>query len=113
MIGKNNFVANIPWRKRTAKSDVPFGVSQDYESILCYAKSSMFSASIENSKRKYFETDDFPSKPWRIHDLTTQRTAEERPNSFFSMENPRTGEKYPANPLRTWAITIDHFMIII
>jgi adenine-specific DNA-methyltransferase len=109
IFGKKNFVANVPWRKRTAKSDVPFGVSQDYESILCYAKSSMFSAGIENSKRKYFKTDDLPNRPWRIHDLTTQRTAEERPNSFFSIENPRTGEKYPANPLRTWAITIDTF----
>ena len=38
IFGAENFCAVIPWRKRTAKSDVPFGMSQDYEWILCYAK---------------------------------------------------------------------------
>ena len=107
IFGAGNFVAIFPWRKRTAKSDVPFGVSQDYEQILCYAKSSLFVASTEGSARRYYETEDFPNKPWRIHDLTTQRTASERPNSFFDLVNPKTGETYPANPNRTWAITED------
>jgi len=31
-----DFVATIPWRKRTAKSDVPHYLSQDYEWILCF-----------------------------------------------------------------------------
>ena len=34
-----DFLATIPWRKRTAKSDVPHGLSQDYEWVLCYCKS--------------------------------------------------------------------------
>ncbi len=107
--GEKNFVAIIPWRKRTAKSDVPFGVSQDFEWILVYAKSSKFIAYANGTERQYFETSDYPGRPWRIHDLTTQRTASERPNSNFTMVNPRNGKKYPANPLRTWAVTIDTF----
>ena len=39
---RKNFVANFFWRKRTAKSDVPYGISQDCEYILCYAKSDLF-----------------------------------------------------------------------
>lgn len=109
VLGEDNFVAIIPWRKRTAKSDVPFGVSQDYEWILIYAKSQEFSAAIEGGTRKYFETPDFPGRPWRIHDLTTQRNASERPNSNFTMINPKTGKAYPANPNRTWAVTEDTF----
>lgn len=109
IFGKMNFVAQIPWRKRTAKSDVPFGISQDYEFIICYAKSNIFCASIKGEERKYYETPDYPNKPWRVHDLTTQRTASERPNSYFTMVNPKTGEKYPANQLRTWAVTYDTF----
>jgi adenine-specific DNA-methyltransferase len=42
IFGEVNFVAQYPWRKRTAKSDVPFGISQDYEWIICYAKSDKF-----------------------------------------------------------------------
>src|SRR5574344_340282 len=68
--GEENYAGQFPWRKRTAKSDVPFGVSQDYEWILCYAKSGSFRACLEGGTRKYFETPDFPGRPWRIHDLT-------------------------------------------
>lgn len=107
--GEENYAGQFPWRKRTAKSDVPFGVSQDYEWILCYAKSGSFRACLEGGTRKYFETPDFPGRPWRIHDLTTQRSALERPNSNFTMVNPKTGKEYPANPNRTWAITVETF----
>lgn len=109
VFGEANFVATFPWRKRTAKSDVPFGVSQDYEWIIVYAKSGNFIASVDGKERKYHTTDDFPNKPWRIHDLTKQTTASERPNSFFTIINPQNGNKYPANPNRTWAITEETF----
>lgn len=109
IFGEENFAAQIPWRKRTAKSDVPFGISQDYEWILCYAKSDCFIAGVEGGTRKYFETDDFPGRPWRIHDLTKQTTASERPNSFFTIVNPKNGKEYPANPNRTWAVTKETF----
>ena len=104
-----NFMTIFPWRKRTAKSDVPFGISQDYEYIVAFAKSDNFLASIEGKERKYFTTDDFPNRPWRIHDMTKQTSAEERPNSFFTMINPKNGKEYPANPIRTWAVAIDTF----
>ena len=107
--GTENYVATFPWRKRTAKSDVPFGVSQDYEWVICFAKSSLFYARVEGTERQYYETPDFPGRPWRVHDLTTQRTASERPNSNFVMVNPKNGNEYPANPLRTWAVTKETF----
>ena len=107
--GAENYVATFPWRKRTAKSDVPFGVSQDYEWVICFAKSNMFIARVDGTERQYYETPDYPGRPWRVHDLTTQRTASERPNSDFVMVNPKNGDEYPANPLRTWAVTKDTF----
>lgn len=108
IFGLEKFASMFPWRKRTAKSDVPFGISQDYEWILCYANHN-FVASIEGKERKYFETEDFPNKQWRFHDLTKQTTAKERPNSFFTMVNPKNGDEYPANENRTWAITEETF----
>lgn len=109
IFGESNYVATFPWRKRTAKSDVPFGVSQDYEWIICFSKTGAFSASVDGKQRTYYETDDFPDRPWRVHDLTKQTTASERPNSFFDIVNPKSGERYPANPNRTWAITEETF----
>ena len=109
IFGEKNYIATFPWRKRTAKSDVPFGVSQDYEWIIAIAKSNSFKASIEGGNRKYYETPDFPGRPWRIHDMTKQTTASERPNSYFTMVNPKNGKEYPCDPNKTWRITKDTF----
>ena len=109
VFGQENFVALIPWRKRTAKSDVPHGLSQDYEWVLCYSKE-LFQAGIKKETRKYYETPDFPNKPWRVHDMTTQRSSIERPNCYFTIVNPKTGKKYPANPNRVWANNEETFV---
>lgn len=106
IFGEECFIATIPWRKRTAKSDVPFGISQDYESIICYGKQD-FIASMKGGSRKYYESDDFPNKPWRIHDMTTQRNADERPNSNFTIVNPKNGEEFPVNPNAVWRVTTE------
>lgn len=111
VFGEENFVGIFPWRKRTAKSDVPFGVSQDYEWIIAYAKSEMFVASVDGKERKYFTTDDFPNRPWRIHDMSTQRTASERPNCYFTIINPKNGEKFYPNANRVWANNEETFKL--
>lgn len=111
IFGEDNFIASFPWRKRTAKTDVPFGISQDHEWIVAYAKSASFLGAIQGKERRYFETEDFPGRPWRIHDLTKQTTASERPNSYFTIVNPKNGEQFPANPQRTWAITEETFEV--
>ncbi len=109
IFGSNSFVGQFSWRKRTAKSDVPFGVSQDCEKILCFVKTDKAFLALPGGTRRYFETDDFPERPWRVHDLTKQTTASERQNSYFTIVNPKNGKEYPANPNRTWAVTRETF----
>lgn len=107
VFGEANFVAHFPWKKRTAKSDVPFGVSQDYEWIVCYTKAS-FLAGLPY-ERKYYQTADYPSDRWRLSDLTTQKIESDRPNSAFNLIDPKTGKEYKYNPRRLWGITKDTF----
>lgn len=107
IFGEENFVATFPWKKRTAKSDVPFGVSQDFEWMLCYAKDGFLAGLAQN--RKYYETVDFPNDRWRLSDLTKQTSASERPNSAFDLTDPKTGKSYAFNPKRTWSITMETF----
>ena len=107
IFGEENFVGQFPWRKRTAKSDVPFGVSQDYEWILAYTKGD-YGAGI-HLERKYYCTEDYPGDGWRLSDLTTQRSEEERPNSAFEMIDSKTGKKYLHNPKRVWGVSKDTF----
>lgn len=107
IFGENGYVATIPWRKRVSKTDVPFNLSQDYEWILVYAKSKFMAG--REIERKYHMSDDFPNDPWRLNPMTTQRNKSERPNSYFTVVNPKTGDEYKANPNRVWAVTKDTF----
>ena len=110
VFGKEHFVGTIPRKTRDGKSDVPFNLSQDFDWILVYTKANESDAVVGRQvERKYYETDDFPGKPWRTADLTSQRTVQERPNSDFTMINPKTGKEYPVNPKRSWAVTKDTF----
>ncbi|NLB55166.1 MAG: site-specific DNA-methyltransferase, partial [Lentisphaerae bacterium] len=106
VFGATAFVALFPWRSRTAKADVPYGVSKDYEWILAYAGTTFLAGSIV--ERKYHKSDDYADR-WRLQDLTTNKTSSERPNSFFTMINPKNGKKYPPKQTRTWSVTIDTF----
>lgn len=107
IFGEENFVSIFPWRKRTAKSDVPFGISQDYEWVIGYTKGDLIAGlSVD---RKYYYTNDFDDDGWRLSDLTTQRSAEERPNSAFTMVDPKTDKKYPFNPKRVWGVSNETF----
>lgn len=108
IFGKVNFAGIIPYRKRTTKTDVPFGISQDFEWILVYAKSTKFFAGVPVD-RKYYQSPDYPNDRWRLSDLTTQKIESQRPNSAFNLIDPKTGKEYKYNPKRLWAITKDTF----
>lgn len=110
VFGQEHFVATLPRKTRDGKSDVPFNLSQDFDWVLVYTKASELNYVLGRQiKRKYYETEDFPGRPWRVADITKQTTTKERPNSDFTMINPKTGKEYPVNPKRSWAVTRDTF----
>lgn len=110
IFGKEHFVATLPRRTRDGKSDVPFNLSQDFDWILCYTnvddKNKIMGRTV---KKKYYETPDFPGRPWRLADLTTQKVESQRPNSAFDLVDPKTKKVYKYNPKRLWGITKDTF----
>ena len=110
VFGQDKFVGTLPRKVRDGKSDVPFNFSQDFDWVLVYTKGFENQAIVGREvERKYYETPDFPNRPWRTADLTKQTTTKERPNSDFTMVNPKTGKEYPVNPKRSWAVTKDTF----
>ena len=110
IFGAEHFVGTVPRRTRSGKSDVPFNFSQDFDWLLIYTNvpdnQDVIGRTVE---RQYYETDDYPGRPWRLADLTSQQPASKRPNSYFTMVDPKTGKEYPASEKRTWAVTKDTF----
>lgn len=116
VFGRNSFIATIPRKTRSGKSDVPYKLSQDFDWILTYTKGASKTDELfqRTVSRKYYKTPDFPDDEWRLTDLTTQRTIQERPNSNFTLINPRNGQQFPVNSNRCWGITkdsVDEYLI--
>ncbi|MCH5428489.1 site-specific DNA-methyltransferase [Lactococcus lactis] len=110
VFGKGQFVGTIPRKTRNGKSDVPFNMSQDFDWLLVYTKGREGDEIVGRVvERHYITTPDFPNRPWRKADMTSQRTTQERPNSNFTMVNPKTGKEYPVNPKRSWSVAKDTF----
>ena len=109
IFGRDNFIATVPRKTRSGKSDVPYKLSQDFDWMLMYTKGASKKDNLfqRDVSRRYHKTSDFPDDEWRLSDLTTQRTIHERPNSDFTLVNPRNGEGFPVNPNRCWGITKD------
>lgn len=110
IFGAEKFVGTIPRKTRNGKSDVPFNLSQDFDWLLVYTNGLEGDEIVGRKvERKYFTTPDFPNRPWRKADLTKQTTIQQRPNSNFTMVNPKTGKEYPVNPKRSWAVAKETF----
>ncbi len=106
---RDNFIATVPRKTRSGKSDVPYKLSQDFDWMLMYTKGASKKDDLfqRDVSRRYHKTPDFPDDEWRLSDLTKQTTIQERPKSNFTLVNPRNGEEFPVNPNRTWSITVD------
>jgi len=110
IFGAEKFLGTTPRRTRYGKSDVPFNYSQDFDFLLAYSNVDEQNQVIgRRIERDYYTSDDYPNRPWRLADLTTQRNFKERPNSYFTMIDPKTKKEYPASKKRTWAVTRDTF----
>jgi len=106
IFGEDNFVGQFLWKSRqTNDSRKHNKVSTDHEYILSYSKNQiLFTLKGKKiDKSKYSNPDNDPRGLWASIDLSVQESKENRPNHFFEIINPITGNVYPANPKRVWA----------
>ncbi len=106
VFGEENLIANFLWKSRqTTDSRKSTRVSTDHEYVLCYARNydaAAFSGK-DIDKGKYTNPDNDPRGAWASIDLTVQATKDQRPNQFYDIVDPKTGNSYPANPIRVWS----------
>jgi len=108
VFGPQNYVATVIWEKVTsARNDAKlFSTDQDY--LLVYAKDAELfrpnkEAHSEESDKAYTNPDSDPRGRWREVDYKGPKTAEERPNLFYPLVHPRTGDEVWPRRERVWA----------
>jgi adenine-specific DNA-methyltransferase len=107
IFGRSNFVSSITWAKRVSPANDAKYFSSDHDYVLVYAKSKeAWSLNklnrTEANNSSYKNLDDDPRGPWNSVTYTGNKTKSERPNLYYPIVNPNTGEEvYPAKTL-TW-----------
>lgn len=105
IFGAHNFVACIIWQKKYAVANDHKTVAPMHDFILSYQKSSSWKRNLlprgeeKNSQYKYEDS----KGTFRNDNYTCSKTAEERPNLYYPIVNPNTGEEIYPKRTRVWS----------
>lgn len=108
VFGRINFVSNIIWEKKYSPQNDAKWFSDMHDHILVYAKNkeTWFPKKIARTKEQnalYKNPDNDPRGPWLSDNYTCAKNADERPNLYYPIVNPNTGEEIYPNRNRVWA----------
>ncbi|MCH2547709.1 MAG: site-specific DNA-methyltransferase [Alphaproteobacteria bacterium] len=103
IFGENCFLADFIRKTRTGSNDAANFVSIDHEYVVAYFKGAISLQGIEKDFANYTNPDNDPRGDWTRGDLTCNKTAEERPNLFYEIIDPKTNITFPCSSTRVWA----------
>ncbi|MEW6038612.1 MAG: site-specific DNA-methyltransferase [Pseudomonadota bacterium] len=108
VFGRENFVANVMWEKKFSPQNDAKWLSLNHDHILVFAKSkeiwrpNLLERS-QKQEKNFKNPDSDPRGPWTSADYTCAKSKYERPNLYYPIMNPNTGEQVWPNPIRVWA----------
>jgi len=107
IFGRSNFVANAIWQKRYAPSNDALWLSENHDHLIVYAKNKIIwrprpLPRTAQQDKLYKNPDQDPRGPWMSDNYTCSKTAEERPNLYYEIINPNTGEAIWPSKTRVW-----------
>lgn len=112
IFGRINFVANVVWQKKYAASNDALWFSNDHDHILVYAKVKTSwkpnrLPRTEKSNSAYKNPDNDPRGAWQSDNYTCNKSIDERPNLYYPIANPNTGEIILPKKTAVWRYSRD------
>jgi adenine-specific DNA-methyltransferase len=107
IFGRGNFVSNVIWEKKYAASNDSLWLSNDHDHILIYAKNkkiwkpNKLERSVQ-SNAAYKNPDNDDRGNWQSDNYTCNKSIEERPNLYYPITNPHTGEQIYPKKTAVW-----------
>jgi len=107
VFGRFNFVGNVIWQKKYSPANDSIWLSDSHDHILVFAKSKELwrpekMARTAKADAAYKNPDKDPRGPWKAGDYTCAKTADERPNLYYPIAQPQTGEEVLPSKTRVW-----------
>jgi adenine-specific DNA-methyltransferase len=112
VFGEENFVADIIWQKKYSPQNDAKWLSDMHDYIMLYARNKDVWRPIPLPRTReqdaaYKNPDNDKRGPWKATDSTSNKTREQRPNLYYPMINPITGEHVYPPGTRVWAVSKD------
>jgi hypothetical protein len=104
IFGEKNFVANVIWQKRYSVPSDHKSIAALHEYLLVYQASSLWQRrflprGVEKDKQYRFEDENGVFRP---DNYTCNKSAEERPNLYYAITNPNTGDEIWPKTTAVW-----------
>lgn len=112
VFGNRNFISSIVWCKRVSPANDAKYFSSDHDMILVYSKSkeSWMPNRLGRTEKQnsYYKNPDNDARgPWNSATYTGNKSRAERPNLYYEIVNPNTGESvFPPDNL-TWRYSLE------
>ena len=108
VFGRANFVANVMWEKKFSPQNDAKWLSQNHDHILVFAKNKYvwrpnLLARSQKQEKNFKNPDNDPRGSWSSADYTCAKSKDERPNLYYAIRNPKTGEDVFPSTIRVWA----------
>ncbi len=112
VFGRANFVANVVWQKKYAVANDHKTIAPMHDHLLVYRKSESWQRNLiprtEEKDRQYKFEDE--KGIFRNSDYTCSKSFEERPNLYYAIIQPNTGEEIFPSKTRVWAYSKDEHL---
>lgn len=107
VFGRNNFIANVVWQKKFSPQNDAKWLSNMHDHVLLYAKNKTlwhpFKLVVSDDKKSKRLIHDGDSRgAWISVDYTCNKNKNERPNLYYSITNPNTGDKIWPKETAVW-----------
>ena len=114
VFGEENFVALVSWQKRVSPANDAHWFSSDQDNVLVYARNkegwSPNRLPLNERQRGYYTNPDAdPRGPWNSATYTCSKTKDERPNLYYPVVNPNTGEEIWPKETAVWKYSQEVF----
>ena len=108
IFGYQNFVANVIWEKKFSPQNDAKWLSDSHDHILVYAKNKeewhpRLLTRTEEMDSRYSNPDNDPRGPWNSATYTCNKSRSQRPNLYYPIQNPFTGEAVYPKETAVWA----------
>jgi adenine-specific DNA-methyltransferase len=101
-------VATFVWRRRSGANDSKDRfVSADHEYVLCYAKKGFSFAGQDKDLSTYSNPDNDTRGEWINDNLVQAKNYKQRPDAYFSIQNPLTDVWYPCDFGNVWRFSTE------